>query len=70
MKFEAMVSDRVIASDEDLGLRELLEGLVGCEKWRDQLTLVDLAVGEAVRAGIGRKTALQEGERQDRVVKG
>jgi hypothetical protein len=29
MEFEAMVSDRVIASDKDLGLGELLEGFIG-----------------------------------------
>lgn len=63
VKFEAMVSDRVIAGDEDLGLWETLESLIRCEDRRDQFTFVDLAVSEAARARIGIKTALQKGER-------
>ena len=58
-----MVSDRVIAGDEDLGLRETLDCLIRCEDRRDQFTFVDLAVSKAARARIGIKTGLQEGER-------
>ena len=44
-----MVSDRVIAGDEDLGLGELLKGLIWCEDRREQLVFVHLAVCEGVR---------------------
>ena len=44
-----MVSDRVIAGDEDLGFGELLQGLIRSEDRREQLVFVHLAVCEGVR---------------------
>ena len=43
-----MVSDRVVASNEDLGLGELLQGLIRSEDRREQLVFVHLAVCEGV----------------------